>query len=225
MLAASPLQKVIRARSGLGVNHINSRGSLPCICQRERRLLKGTTYAVHLQQQGQLPTILIECSHACMFKCVHQIPLSASPGITGSLGAWTPSQRYWIAAPGRVNQEHSPTRFTEPSNSNRPSPKPTGQRLSNDHAQRHTSCKREYGNVNQRQKMPQRRTRSYVVRGGVLTAEEGQLWAGMHLEQANRKEDRPSMEPKQRAPRLCSVCGSPKHIARTCLQGQGFGFM
>jgi hypothetical protein len=73
--------------------------------------------------------------------------------------------------------------------------------------------------ANNKQKKKRNTKRSYIATGGSLTAARA-AEAREQLERA-RNEQRGGvevglLEPKKRAPRTCSVCGSTDHTARTC---------
>ena len=73
------------------------------------------------------------------------------------------------------------------------------------------------GNENIKKK--RQKNKSYIGRGGVLSAQEVQE---AQMEVGNRGEDeiqvveQPSQPSSLRAPRMCSICRSLAHNARTC---------
>ena len=58
--------------------------------------------------------------------------------------------------------------------------------------------------------------RSYVVRGGVLTGEEGSHQVQLAAEANPPGVVEAERPPKTRALSRCSYCGSPEHTARIC---------
>jgi hypothetical protein len=71
---------------------------------------------------------------------------------------------------------------------------------------------------NKRQKIKKTKRRLYIAQGGVLTVQEGlNRLQGANLEPVEGLTDQPA-RPQTRAPRMCSICRSLKHTARTCTQ-------
>ena len=70
--------------------------------------------------------------------------------------------------------------------------------------------------ANERQKKKRAVQRSYIATGGVLTVQEGlNRSVTVNSEPIGQIIGRVE-EPRIRAPRMCSLCRSLKHIARTC---------
>jgi hypothetical protein len=77
---------------------------------------------------------------------------------------------------------------------------------------------RQLRTENERQKKKKVKRRSYIAQRGVLTVQEG----------LNRSQEAdlqpiegfadPPAPPQVRAPRMCSICRSLEHTARTCAQ-------
>ena len=73
--------------------------------------------------------------------------------------------------------------------------------------------------ANERVKKKRRQRRSYVGRGGASAASEvlqGQDRAIIEVEAENEDLNQPVPEVRARAPRMCSICRSLEHTARTC---------
>ena len=69
---------------------------------------------------------------------------------------------------------------------------------------------------NQRQKRKRAIKRSFIQSGGVLTVQQGiELVETAENGPVGREVDLPE-EPQPRAVRMCSVCRSAEHTARTC---------
>jgi hypothetical protein len=69
---------------------------------------------------------------------------------------------------------------------------------------------------NQRQKRKRAKKRTYIARGGVLSAAEGVSCAQAAQIRAEDRAVEAAAERPQRAPRKCSKCASTEHTARTC---------
>ncbi len=71
---------------------------------------------------------------------------------------------------------------------------------------------------NERQKRKRAKRRVYIATGGVLTVREGLNRAQMSNIGSNSGVVDQVATVQPRAPRICSVCRSLEHTARTCLQ-------
>jgi hypothetical protein len=71
---------------------------------------------------------------------------------------------------------------------------------------------------NKRQKIKKTKRRLYIAQGGVLTVQEGlNRLQGADLGPREGLADQQA-QPQIRAPRMCSICRSLEHTARTCAQ-------
>jgi hypothetical protein len=75
--------------------------------------------------------------------------------------------------------------------------------------------------ANERVKRKRQKRRSYVGKGGASTAvevQEGQNQAIIDVEEGVQVVQQPEIRVQNRAPRMCSICRSLEHTARTCLE-------
>jgi hypothetical protein len=73
--------------------------------------------------------------------------------------------------------------------------------------------------ANKRVKRKRQKRRSYVGKGGASTAaevQEGQNQAIIEVEEEVQVVQQPEIKVSNRAPRMCSICRSLVHTARTC---------
>jgi hypothetical protein len=76
---------------------------------------------------------------------------------------------------------------------------------------------RQLRSKNERQKKKRAKTRSYITTGGILTSQEGVERSQMaNIERTGGVVVREAQPPQTRAPKMCSVCRSLAHTARTC---------
>jgi len=69
---------------------------------------------------------------------------------------------------------------------------------------------------NKRQKKKRAKKRSYIATGGVLTVQEGLDLSQIANEGLQGRVASQEATVKTRAPRICSMCKSLSHTARTC---------
>jgi hypothetical protein len=77
--------------------------------------------------------------------------------------------------------------------------------------------------ANERVKRKRQKKKSYVGQGGVLSAQEvqeAQRGVGNRIEGSIHEVEQPSQPGPSRAPRMCSICRSLGHTARTCPERQ-----
>lgn len=75
--------------------------------------------------------------------------------------------------------------------------------------------------ANERVKRKRQKRRSYVGKGGVSTAievQQGPNQAIIEVEEEVQLVQQPQVRVSNRALRMCSICRSPEHTARTCLE-------